>query len=170
MSILKDIVKFYNGDIQLYSELNKNYMEKSWVNFKVSFNNIRHFKKIKSEIKSKISNTSIFKNKLKILISDDEVFFIEHFKNIFNDYPECIKVNYTYTASEACEIINNNKIDLAILDLKLAKDEIGCFKIIEKLDINYTYILIHSSSYFRDYHFLSTHISEFVQKTNYLIS
>lgn len=165
LAILKDIVNFYDGIIQLESELNKTDMDQSWVKFTIIFRNLNFSKKDKNDIVDIYKNKAeILKNELKILVADDEVFFIDYFKDIFKNYPDCIKIYHSYTIDDAIKTAHENLIDLAIIDLKFGLDENGGLKIIDSLNIEYSHIVIHSSSFYKDYSSISSRISDFVQK------
>lgn len=167
LSILKDIVDKYNGSIKIDSDLNNNDMSKSWVKFSLELNNINYNEmcKIYSDNKICCKNDIFLLKSLKILIADDEIFYIDYFRNILSIFPKSIEVFYACNVKDALEFIDNNSFDLCIIDMKFGLDDKGGLILINKLKSLSTYIIVHSSSFYKDNSFLKDSISEYIQKT-----
>lgn len=167
LSILKDIVDKYNGIIKIDSDLNSIDMSKSWVKFSLELNNIDYTEICKNYSDNNIcckNNIFILKS-LKILISDDEMFYIDYFRNILSIFTKSIEVFYACNIKDSLDYIDNNSFDICIIDIKFGLDDKGGIALINKLKYSGAYIIVHSSSFYKDNSFLKDSISEYIQKT-----
>lgn len=170
LAILKDVVALYNGKITVESEKDDLNLQNSWTEISIELKNIKHtliehsegyFEK-EIEIRKFLPNS-----KLKILISDDEFFSIDHFKNMFKSInSDLLEVDYVFQHNQSIE---RKEYDLAIIDLKFFQDESHGY-VLSKMVREYSphaWIVIHTSSFFEDIQekYSKYDLNEFVQKT-----
>lgn len=161
LSILKEIVDSYSGEVKVFSFLNKKDFKNSWVSFKLTFNDIEHISISKKEIKNL---EYIYDKKINILVSDDDIYFLNYFKSIFKNFSN-FNIKYFLTVQESCAYIReNNDLDLAIIDMEFDKDPIGGKKISEAIISKNTRIIFHTSflnqSFIKKYEFYQKIISK----------